>query len=107
MTKCAQRVFECSIEREIEILVFLHKVAIASASQIKLGCEGGDAMTGLAEAIAHGIAKLPRLRIQRLQRRVLRGDTLESVCWLPDFSVTDRLRFIRVFRLGMHSRVQP
>ena len=63
MTKCAQRVFQCSIEREIEILVFLHKVAIASASQIKFGCEGGDAMTALAEAMSHGIAKLPRLLI--------------------------------------------
>lgn len=85
MTKCAQRVFECSIEREIEILVFLHKAAIASASQIKLGCEGGDAMTDLTESVSHGIAKLPRLFIQRLRWRVLRGDTLDSVCWLPEF----------------------
>jgi hypothetical protein len=89
-----ERFFECSQRRELEILTGLHKSAIVSGSFLKLGRaarpkpERGSMTLELVDANMRdnrAIVVIDRLIVLRLRWRVLRDDSVEPICWFPEF----------------------
>ena len=89
ISKHIQKIFECSCPLEVEILVYLHKGAIAGSTSIRIeGIRQKSANPGVLDIESDSstvMAALDHNIIQRLRWRVLRGDSTDSVCWLPEF----------------------
>ena len=76
------RIFECSCQREIDILIYLHKSAIVSSSAIRMKPLNNPNPLDIE---SKPMAIIDSIFIQRLRWRVLRGDSNDDTCWLPEF----------------------
>jgi hypothetical protein len=89
MAKFAPLIFECAPDREVEVLVGLHRAALTSALFLRLGgpkpLKTSSHLELAPPPCATGVVTMDRVVILRLRWRILRGDSGDETCFLPEF----------------------
>jgi hypothetical protein len=89
ISKHVGMIFQCSMSREMEVLIGLHRAALTSAAFVRLGGPKASKPSSQLELVASsaksGVVILDRVLILRLRWRILRRDSLDGTCWAPEF----------------------